>query len=50
MVKKIMIFYIFNFFFEILFWRILIYVLKGKVIIYLKVKIKDEYYFLELYF
>lgn len=39
--------HIFNFLFEILFWRILIPVLKGKVITYLKVKIKDEYYLSE---
>lgn len=41
--------HIFNFLFEILFWRILIHVtvIKGKVITYLKVKIKDEYYLSE---
>lgn len=39
--------HIFNFLFEILFWRILIHVLKGKVITYLKVKIKNEYYLSE---
>lgn len=48
MVKKKMTSHIFNFLFEILFWRILIHVLKGKVIsTYLKVKIKDEYYLSE---
>lgn len=40
MVKKKMTSHIFNFLFEILFWRILIHVLKGKVITYLKVKSK----------
>lgn len=47
MVEKKMTSHIFNFLFEILFWRILIHVLKGKVITYLKVKIKDEYYLSE---